>query len=220
MTRNSFIQISKLTNLKGRIDYITNPKRQENLYAVYDTADEKFWSELGKCNRLEFKKSGSSGKCIESRELIIALPEPFCNMDKKKVLKDFTELFKKSYGVNCIAAMHHNKTKTNLHIHLIFSEREELKKSLEKVATRNMFYDENGKHVRTKKEIEWESIDGKKIKYIFLLAIPNNTKDDVHIKMLSELARSLMDQNVISKLEYVETADELLNLLKKGGSQS
>lgn len=74
--------------------------------------------------------------------------------------------------------------------------------------------------VRTKKEIEWESIDGKKIKYIFLLAIPNNTKDDVHIKMLSELARSLMDQNVISKLEYVETADELLNLLKKGGSQS
>lgn len=153
MTRNSFIQISKLTNLKGRIDYITNPKRQENLYAVYDTADEKFWSELGKCNRLEFKKSGSAGKCIESRELIIALPEPFCNMDKKKVLKDFTELFRKSYGVNCIAAMHHNKTKTNLHIHLIFSEREELKNSIEKVATRNMFYDENGKHVRTKKEI-------------------------------------------------------------------
>lgn len=153
MTRNSFIQISKLTNLKGRIDYITNPKRQENLYAVYDTADEKFWSELGKCNRLEFKKSGSSGKCIESRELIIALPESFCNMDKKKVLKDFTELFRKSYGVNCIAAMHHNKTKTNLHIHLIFSERKELKNSIEKVATRNMFYDENGKHVRTKKEI-------------------------------------------------------------------
>ncbi|WP_370750442.1 MobA/MobL family protein [Eubacterium sp.] len=153
MTRNSFIQISKLTNLKGRIDYITNPKRQENLYAVYDTADEKFWSELGKCNRLEFKKSGSAGKCIESRELIIALPEPFCNMDKKKVLKDFTELFRKSYGVNCIAAMHHNKTKTNLHIHLIFSEREELKNSIEKVATRNMFYDENGKHIRTKKEI-------------------------------------------------------------------
>lgn len=153
MTRNSFIQISKLTNLKGRIDYITNPKRQENLYAVYDTSDEKFWSELGKCNRLEFKKSGSAGKCIESRELIIALPEPFCNMDKKKVLKDFTELFRKSYGVNCIAAMHHNKTKTNLHIHLIFSEREELKNSIEKVATRNMFYDENGKHIRTKKEI-------------------------------------------------------------------
>lgn len=74
--------------------------------------------------------------------------------------------------------------------------------------------------VRTKKGIEWESIDGNKIRYIFLLAIPDNMKDDVHIKMLSELARSLMDQSVISKLGYVETADELLNLLKKGGNRS
>lgn len=153
MARNSFIQISKLGNLKGRIDYITNPKRQENLYAVYNTTDDTFWHELARCNRLEFKKSGSAGKCIESRELIIALPEPFCNMDKQRVLKDFTELFRKTYGVNCIVAMHHNKTKTNLHIHLIFSEREELKNGIKKIATRNMFYDETGKHVRTKKEI-------------------------------------------------------------------
>ena len=42
MARNSFIQISKLGNLKGRIDYITNPKRQENLYAVYNTTDDTF----------------------------------------------------------------------------------------------------------------------------------------------------------------------------------
>lgn len=49
--------------------------------------------------------------------------------------------------------LHHNKTKTNLHIHLIFAEREELKDGVEKIATRNMFYDENGRHVRTKKEI-------------------------------------------------------------------
>ena len=74
-------------------------------------------------------------------------------MDKQRVLKDFTELFRRTYGVNCIAAMHYNKTKTNLHIHLILSEREELKNGIKKIATRNMFYDETGKHVRTKKEI-------------------------------------------------------------------
>lgn len=55
MARNSFIQISKLGNLKGRIDYITNPKRQENLYAVYNTTDDTFWHDLARCNRLEFK---------------------------------------------------------------------------------------------------------------------------------------------------------------------
>ena len=153
MARNSFIQISKLPNLKGRIDYITNPKRQENLYATYNTTDDTFWDELAKCNRLEFKKSGSSGKCIEGRELIIALPEAYCEFNKQRVLKSFTDFFQREYGVNCIAALHHNKTKTNLHIHLIFSEREELKDGIEKIATRNMFYDESRKHVRTKKEI-------------------------------------------------------------------
>lgn len=49
--------------------------------------------------------------------------------------------------------MHHNKRKTNYHIHLIFSERKLLDDPVEKITTRNMFYDENGRHVRTKKEI-------------------------------------------------------------------
>ena len=49
--------------------------------------------------------------------------------------------------------MQHNKAKTNYHIHLVFSEREMLKEPQIKIATRNMFYNEKGKHVRTKKEI-------------------------------------------------------------------
>ena len=61
--------------------------------------------------------------------------------------------FKKQYGVECFAALHHNKRKTNLHIHMIFAERKRLEQPMEKVATRNMFYDEQGRHVRTKKEI-------------------------------------------------------------------
>lgn len=55
--------------------------------------------------------------------------------------------------------MHHNKRKTNYHIHLIFAERKLLDEPIIKIAGRNMFYDENGKHVRTKKEILGE--DGK-----------------------------------------------------------
>lgn len=42
---------------------------------------------------------------------------------------------------------------TNFHIHLIFSERQLLAEPVIKTATRNMFYDERGNHVRTKKEI-------------------------------------------------------------------
>ena len=102
----------------------------------------------------EFKKSGAEGKCIEARELIIALPESFPDLyDPDKLLQMFTDRFKEKYDAECIAALHHNKRKTNYHIHLIFSERKLLPEPIEKTATRNMFYDENGKHVRTKKEI-------------------------------------------------------------------
>ena len=119
IVRNSFIEMSKLTNLKGRINYISSHARQENLYAVYETTDRKFWTELAKCNQEEFKKSGTEGKCIEARELIIALPESFVDYEPDKLLKLFTEYFKQNYDVECIAALHHNKRKTNYHIHLI-----------------------------------------------------------------------------------------------------
>ena len=153
MPRHSFIQISKLTNLKGRISYISSHARQENLYAVYQTTERKFWSDLAKCNQEEFKKSGTDGTCIEARELIIALPESFVEYEPSMLLKSFVEHFKQLYGVEAIGALHHNKRKTNYHIHLIFWERKLLEEPIEKVATRNMFYNEMGKHVRTKKEI-------------------------------------------------------------------
>ena len=99
-------------------------------------------------------KSGTEGKCIEARELIIALPESFPELyDPDRLLQLFTNSFKEKYGVECVSALHHNKRKTNYHIHLIFSERELLPEPIEKIATRNMFYNEQKKHVRTKKEI-------------------------------------------------------------------
>ena len=135
MPRNSFIQMTKLHNVRGRIYYISSPKKQENLYAVYETTERSFWSDLAKCNHAEFKKSGTEGKCIEARELIIALPESFTEYPPDKLLQIFTDHFRQTYGTDCIAALHHNKRKTNYHIHLIFSERTLLEQPIEKVAT-------------------------------------------------------------------------------------
>lgn len=153
--RHSFIRQSKLSDVAGRIDYISNPKRQEYLYATYQTegATTEFWKNLARENQLDFKASGSAGKCIEGREFIIALPESFVQYRAEDVVRLFAETFHKRYGVECIAALHHNKTKTNYHIHLVFSERKMLEQPEVKIATRNMFYDEQGKHRRTKKEI-------------------------------------------------------------------
>ena len=152
MTRHSFIQMSKLSNVKGRISYITSPARQENLYATYHTADAAFWTSLARENQQEFKRSGTEGTCIEAREFIIALPEKFTRYDPQRVLTKFTEEFQKRYNVECVSGLHHNKAKTNYHIHLIFSERRLLPEPVVKVATRNMFYDEVGKDARFKQE--------------------------------------------------------------------
>lgn len=159
MARHSFIQMSKLPNVKGRISYITSPARQENLYATYRTADNAFWSNLARESQQEFQRSGAKGKCIEARELIIALPEVYTQYEPQQVLEDFTEEFHRRYGVECVSALHHNKRKTNYHIHLIFSERKLLVEPDIKIASRNVFFDETGKRVRTKKEITDE--DGK-----------------------------------------------------------
>lgn len=68
--------------------------------------------------------------------------------DFKKEFKEFYMPKNKPEIVNVP-----NKRKTNYHIHLIFSERELFPEPIEKIATRNMFYNEHGKHVCTKKEI-------------------------------------------------------------------
>ena len=153
--RHSFIRQNKLSDVAGRIDYISNPKRQEHLYATYQTegATPEFWKNLARENQLDFKASGTTGKCIEGREFIIALPESFVEYKADDVVRLFTDSFHKGYGVECSAALHHNKKMTNYHIHLVFSERKMLEHPEVKIATRNMFYDEQGKHRRTKKEI-------------------------------------------------------------------
>ncbi len=157
MARHSFIQMSKLSNVKGRIDYISDPKRQEYLYAAFSTREDMtFWNDLAKECQEEFRRYGTEGKCIEARELIIALPEEYTQYDPQQVLEDFTEQFKQRYDVECVSALHHNKTKKNYHIHLIFSERRLLRSPEVKTATRSVFYDELGKRVRTKKEITGE----------------------------------------------------------------
>jgi len=157
MARHSFIQMSKLSNVKGRISYISDPKRQEYLYATFSTREDMtFWNDLAKECQEEFKRFGTEGKCIEARELIIALPEEYTQFDPNRILREFTEQFKKRYDVECVSALHHNKTKKNYHIHLIFSERRLLRSPEVKIATRSVFYDELGKRVRTKKEITGE----------------------------------------------------------------
>lgn len=141
-------------DLTGRIDYIKKPDRQEHLYTTYCTTnDSDFWTELIEENQREFHKYNCGGKCVEAREWIIALEESLVQENPNKIIRAFVDAFKEKYGVECVAALHHNKSKTNYHIHLIFADRKLLAEPVIKVAERRMYYDEQGRHSRTKKAV-------------------------------------------------------------------
>lgn len=62
--------------------------------------------------------------------------------------------------------------------------------------------------------IEWESLDDEPVNIVFLIAVPENGKDE-HLKILQKLAISIMDDEI--KEEIVNATDkrvieELLNL--------
>ena len=102
--RHSFIRQSKLSDVAGRIDYISNPKRQEYLYATYQTegATPEFWKNLARENQVDFKASGSAGKCIEGREFIIALPESFVQYRADDVVRLLRRVFIKDMGWSAV----------------------------------------------------------------------------------------------------------------------
>ena len=52
---SGYLDSRKLTNVKGRINYITDKKRQENIVDYYNTTDEVFWKMLAKENRERHK---------------------------------------------------------------------------------------------------------------------------------------------------------------------
>ncbi|KRL96849.1 PTS system, fructose-specific IIA component [Liquorilactobacillus satsumensis DSM 16230 = JCM 12392] len=60
----------------------------------------------------------------------------------------------------------------------------------------------------TANPIDWNALDDKPVKYIFLLAVPEKS-DNTHLELLSELAGTLMDDDVREKLKKVTNVLDL-----------
>lgn len=71
---------------------------------------------------------------------------------------------------------------------------------------------------RSKQDIEWNSIDGKPVRIVFLLAIKSLDRT-VHIRLLSRIATSLCDRDAIQQLLICQSAEEVIDILEeKGGA--
>ncbi len=63
-----------------------------------------------------------------------------------------------------------------------------------------------------KNGVEFESLDGEPVTLLFLIAAPN-TKDNVHLDVLSKLSVMLMDENFTTSLRNAKSVDEFLQII-------
>ncbi len=59
---------------------------------------------------------------------------------------------------------------------------------------------------------DFDSLDGKPIKLLFLIAAPE-TKDNIHLEVLSRLSTLLMDEKFKNKLLHAKSKDEFLEII-------
>lgn len=135
---NAYSRTTKLKSIGGRSDYISNPNRQEYI-VLHEKNMEHEWSEYA-----EFEKQNqrSNSANNQGREIVIALPNDLSKSPKKlQAVCDSlsTELLGNNRDYEY--AVHWNESKTNLHMHLIFSERERNTEREPKRYKRDMWYD-------------------------------------------------------------------------------
>ncbi|MEE4568084.1 PTS fructose transporter subunit IIABC [Paenibacillus polymyxa] len=61
--------------------------------------------------------------------------------------------------------------------------------------------------------VDWKSMDGSEAKLIFMIAVPRNSKDNAHLKVLQMLSRKLMDDHFREALLAVTTKEDAYQLL-------
>jgi len=66
---------------------------------------------------------------------------------------------------------------------------------------------------RTKHDLAWESLDEKPVHFVILFAVRNVDKTTVHLKLLSQVATALADDETLENLLFTNNKKEIIQLL-------
>lgn len=66
--------------------------------------------------------------------------------------------------------------------------------------------------------VEFDALDGQPVTLMFLIAAPN-TKDNVHLDVLSKLSVLMMDEQFADALRHAKSADEFLEIIDRADSE-
>lgn len=138
-----FARVSKLSDIGGRGDYISNPKRQEKILAKSAPVDWKPYQQFEQENRRTAKQNN------EGREVVISLPNEWAKLPKWELARRAQSIAETAIGKSTDLqwAVHWNKAHTNLHLHAVFSERQ---REDQGVWDRDIYQTADGKVARRK----------------------------------------------------------------------
>lgn len=135
---NVYSRQTKISNVVGRSDYISNEKRQEHI-VLHSKSSEFDWKDY-----VDFEENNKRTDKAnnQARELVIALPNKLADNENIKACCDELAINLLGSNRDYEYAVHWNKSHTNLHMHLLFSERERNKDLQPKVYKRDMYVDQ------------------------------------------------------------------------------
>lgn len=71
---------------------------------------------------------------------------------------------------------------------------------------------------KLKNEIQWETLDGKGVKVVFLFAVSNNNEyAENHLMLLAELASKLGNEQAVNKLLKAKSVNDIKNVFIEDG---
>lgn len=137
---NAYGQMTKIPNARGRSAYISDSEQQEEivLHESDMTYDWSFYHEYEKNHAVKGQTNN------EAREIIVALPNELYEEPEKlkSVCDDLTKGI--IQGNNDYEyAVHWNHNRTNLHMHLLFSEREKVTEREPKTYKKDVWHDKD-----------------------------------------------------------------------------
>lgn len=67
--------------------------------------------------------------------------------------------------------------------------------------------------LRTREAIQWDE-DGDDVRMIFLIAVPNHNEDNIHLKLISQISKKLLDEDFRRELLTEKDEQKVYELLK------
>ncbi len=68
---------------------------------------------------------------------------------------------------------------------------------------------------RYKNPVNWESMDGEDVVQSFMILVPKNDEDNSHLKILSQLARKMMNEDFVQFMKNCEDKHEVYNYINQ-----